>query len=104
MITVKQFAAALGFAFVAVWIDAGFGFAVLCLVGALVFYAAASFYQGDLERELGDVQDRLGSRRSADSMAYATRPAGRPPRTPEPAVAPTNPPPGPPPPGEPRVR
>jgi hypothetical protein len=36
----KQFAAALGFAFVTVWITLGFGWAVLCLIGALVFYVA----------------------------------------------------------------
>jgi hypothetical protein len=31
----------LGFAFVAVWITLSFGWAILCLVGALVFYLAA---------------------------------------------------------------
>ena len=36
----KQFAAALGFAFVTVWITLGFGWAVLCLIVALVFYVA----------------------------------------------------------------
>jgi hypothetical protein len=60
MITVKQFAAALGFAFVAVWIDTNFGYAVLCLLGALAFYAAASFYQGDLDEEMSDIGTRLG--------------------------------------------
>jgi hypothetical protein len=98
MITVKQFAAALGFAFVAVWIEAGFGFALLCLVGALAFYAAASLYQGDLEREVGEIQSRFG-RGSSEPLEYARRPAGRPPRTPEATAArPTAPPPGPPPP------
>jgi hypothetical protein len=37
----KQFAAVLGFAFVAIWITLNFGWAVLCLIGALVFYVAA---------------------------------------------------------------
>ncbi len=37
----KQIAAVLGFAFVAVWITLSFGWAVLCLIGALVFYLAA---------------------------------------------------------------
>ncbi len=37
----KQFAAVLGFAFVVVWIALNFGWAVLCLLGALVFYLAA---------------------------------------------------------------
>ena len=40
-ISSKQFAAALGFAYVAVWITLGFGWAVLCLIGALTFYLAA---------------------------------------------------------------
>jgi hypothetical protein len=55
-----QFAAILGFAFVAVWIAFGFGSAVLCLVGAAVFYAAALFLRGDVD--LADVQTRLGGR------------------------------------------
>lgn len=58
--TPTQFAAILGFAFVAVWIAFGFGSAVLCLVGAAVFYAAALFLRGDID--LADVQSRLGSR------------------------------------------
>ena len=37
MMTSSQFAAAHGFAFVAVWIAMGFGSAVLCLLGAAVF-------------------------------------------------------------------
>jgi len=37
----KQFAAVLGFAFVTVWITLAFGWAVLCLIGALIFYLAA---------------------------------------------------------------
>ena len=58
--TLTQFAAILGFAFVAVWIAFGFGSAVLCLVGAAVFYAAALFLRGDID--LSDVQSRLGGR------------------------------------------
>jgi hypothetical protein len=58
--TPTQFAAILGFAFVAVWIAFGFGSAVLCLVGAAVFYAAALFLRGDID--LADIQSRLGSR------------------------------------------
>ena len=57
MMTSTQFAAILGFAFVAVWIAFGFGSAVLCLVGAAVFYAAALFLRGDLD--LADVQNRV---------------------------------------------
>ncbi len=58
--TPTQFAAILGFAFVAVWIAFGFGSAVLCLVGAAGFYAAALFLRGDLD--LADIQSRLGGR------------------------------------------
>ena len=61
-ITFKHLAALTGFAFVAVWIAAGFGRAVLCLLGALAFYALAALIQGDLR--LGDFQDRLGSRKT----------------------------------------
>lgn len=57
MISTKQFAAVLGFAFVGVWIAAGFGDAVLCLLGAGIAYAAVAFYQGDLD--LDEVQSRL---------------------------------------------
>jgi hypothetical protein len=53
----KQFAALLGFAFVAAWIAFGFGNAILCLLGAAVFYAVAAVAQGELD--LGDIQNRL---------------------------------------------
>jgi hypothetical protein len=54
--TQKQFAALLGFAFAAAWISFNFGYALLCLVAAGAFYAAAAFLQGELD--LGDLQDR----------------------------------------------
>jgi hypothetical protein len=57
MIT-KTTAAAFGFAFVAAWIAWGFGDAILCLIGAAIFLAAAAFWQGELD--LTEVQDRLG--------------------------------------------
>jgi hypothetical protein len=53
----KQFAALFGFAFVAAWIAFGFGNAILCLLGAAVFYAIAAVAQGELD--LGDIQNRL---------------------------------------------
>jgi hypothetical protein len=53
----KQFAALLGFAFVTAWIAFGFGNAILCLLGAAVFYAIAAVAQGELD--LGDIQNRL---------------------------------------------
>ena len=52
----KQFAALLGFAFVAAWIAFGFGNAILCLLGAGVFYAIAAVAQGELD--LGEMQSR----------------------------------------------
>lgn len=58
MITERHFAAAIGFAFVAVWITLNFGWAVLCLVGALVFYLGASL----LERAGGLSLEGLASR------------------------------------------
>jgi len=54
----KTTAAAFGFAFVAAWIAWGFGSAILCLIGAVVFLAAAAFWQGELD--LAELQDRLG--------------------------------------------
>ncbi len=45
----KQFAAMLGFAFVAVWITLNLGWAVLCLVGAAVFYLAAVLIERALQ-------------------------------------------------------
>lgn len=77
--TQKQFAALLGsFAFAAAWISFNFGYALLCLLVAGLFYAGASLLQGELD--LGELQDRFAPR----------RPAG--------------PPPPPPPSGRPRVR
>lgn len=48
-ISSKQFAAAIGFAFAAVWIALGFGWAVLCLIGALAFYLAAVIIERALQ-------------------------------------------------------
>lgn len=92
MITVKQFAAALGFAFVAVWIELNFGYAVLCLLGALVFYAAASFYQGDLDEEMSDLGTRLGGVTSMVGSRGAAPPPP-PPAAEQRAAAPPPPPP-----------
>jgi len=65
----KQFMALLGFAFVAAWIAFNFGYAILCLIGAGVFYAAGSFLQGELD--LGELQDRL---RGGSEAPYAPPP------------------------------
>lgn len=67
MITRKYLAAVLGFAFVAAWIGFGFGDAILCLLGAAIFYATASFLEGDLD--LADLQGRLSSSRSTTTTA-----------------------------------
>jgi len=78
--TQKHFLALLGFAFVAAWIAFGFGYAILCLVGAAVFYAVASVLEGELD--LGELQQRLRSPgASATPPAYPPPPAyTRPPR------------------------
>ncbi len=57
MMNQKQWLAALGFAFTAAWIGFNFGYAVLCLVGAALFYAVGSFVEGELD--LPEVRDRL---------------------------------------------
>jgi hypothetical protein len=45
----QHFAALLGFLFVAAWASLGFGDALLCLIGAAVFYVATAFYRGELD-------------------------------------------------------
>ena len=60
--TLKPFAAAIGFAFVAAWIAFGLGDAVLCLIGAAIFTAAAAYWQGELD--LVGLRDSLNQRAS----------------------------------------
>ena len=60
--TVRHFAALIGFAFVAVWIVLNLGYALLCLVGAAVFYALAAVLEGDID--LGELQSRVTQRRT----------------------------------------
>ncbi len=55
-----QLAALIGFLFVAAWAALGIGDALLCLIGAIVFYLAAAFYQGELD--LSELQRRGSSR------------------------------------------
>jgi hypothetical protein len=52
----QQLAGLIGFLFVAAWIAFGFGDAILCLIGAGVFYAATAVYHGDLD--LVELQQR----------------------------------------------
>lgn len=61
MIDPKYIAAILGFAFVAVWIAIDFGAAILCLLGALVFWGITAFLRGELD--LAQLQNRFGGRR-----------------------------------------
>ena len=62
MIDLKQFLGLLGFLFVAAWIVFNFGYAILCLLGAGVFYAMGALLQSELD--LGDVQSRIQRSRS----------------------------------------
>lgn len=57
MIDLKHFLALLGFLFVAAWIAFNFGYAILCLLGAGLFYAIGAVVQGELD--LGEVQSRM---------------------------------------------
>jgi hypothetical protein len=59
----RHFAALLGFAFVAAWIALSFGYALLCLLGAAVFYALAAVFEGDVD--LGELQSRVTQRPAA---------------------------------------
>ena len=76
--TPEQFAALLGFLFIAAWIGFGFGEAILCLVGAAVFagllYAGKAFLRGDLD--LGEVQARFTDRPSAGGPGGSPRASG----------------------------
>ena len=45
----QQFAALLGFLFVAAWAALSFGDAILCLIGAAVFMLGNAFYRGELD-------------------------------------------------------
>ena len=55
------FAAALGFAFVWIWIRIDFAASILCLLGALVFALIAALVRGEID--LPVLQERLGLRR-----------------------------------------
>jgi len=58
--TTRHLAALLGFAFVVAWIALNLGYALLCLLGAGVFYALAAVVEGDID--LGELQSRVTQR------------------------------------------
>jgi len=76
----KHFAALLGFAFVAAWVAFGFGNALLCLLGAALFYAAAALAQGEID--LVRLQDRIQGAQGTSSPppTYAAPPRSSTPR------------------------
>lgn len=90
----KQFGALLGFLFVAAWIVLNFGYAILCLIGAAVFYFVASILEGDVD--LVELQTRLSPR---GGIGVPVSPQS-PPAAPPPATMPAARPPG----SRPRVR
>ena len=59
----QQLAALLGFLFVAAWAALGFGDAVLCLIGAAVFYLATAVYRGELD--LAELSQRASQPRAS---------------------------------------
>ena len=69
----RPFAALIGFLFVLVWIRYDFGDAVLCLVGAVVFWLAIQLLLGELN--LAVLQSRFGEsmRRPAPPPPPGTR-------------------------------
>jgi len=69
--TNKHFLALLGFAFVVAWISFDFGSALLCLLGAGLFYGAAAVFDGSLD--LAEVQERLRSSDGAGARTGAPR-------------------------------
>jgi hypothetical protein len=75
----KYFAAGLGFAFIAAWVAFGFGDAVLCLLGAGLFYAIVSVLEGNVD--LAELQDRFrGDSGSSGSSGGSTMRRGSRPR------------------------
>ena len=60
--TSQQFAALIGFLFVAAWAALDFGDAILCLIGAALFMLANAFYRGELD--VNALQERASGYRS----------------------------------------
>jgi len=83
--SLKQFFALLGFAFVVVWAAIGLGTAILCLLGAGVFAALGAVVSGQID--LAAVQERV--RQGREEVASVVAPA---PGPPSPTYAPPPPP------------
>jgi hypothetical protein len=75
MISTRLFLAAVGFAFVAVWIGTNFGDAVLCLVGAVVFYIAGIYLEGVID--VDELRERLTSQTARRQPASTFRRSSR---------------------------
>lgn len=73
--TDRRLAAALGFAFVAAWIAFNLGYALLCLLGAAIFWVAASVLDGNLD--LGELQARVTNRDDNPTAAPPPRARAR---------------------------
>ena len=73
--TTRQFAALIGFAFVAAWIALSFGYALLCLLGAGAFYALAAVLEGDID--LGELQSRVTQQPPGRARTRRTAPVRR---------------------------
>lgn len=72
----RLLAAAMGFAFVAAWISFNFGYALLCLLGAAVFWAAAGVLDGTVD--LAEWQSRLAGRDQSPAAPPSASPRPRP--------------------------
>jgi len=81
MMSTKQFGALLGFLFAFTIAAFGLGTAILCLLVAAVFYAAAGFFEGSLG--MAEAQDRLTAAR--DGLRGSS--PGAPPGAAQPAPA-----------------
>jgi len=68
----RMFAAALGFAFVAAWIAFNLSDAILCLIGAGLFYTAAGVFEGNVD--LGALQGRFTQRGDTKAASPSPRP------------------------------
>ena len=67
-----QFAALMGFAFVAALFGLGVGAALLCLVGAALAYGAAAVAAGELDAD--ELRDRMDGARSGFSQPERRNP------------------------------